>query len=571
MKCPHCGQEHPDDTKFCPQTGKKVESQYFTCNNPDCNYRRPLPLSAKFCPNCGISFFENTSKNEKASCFLLRLSNYRYNIIDISGNPISEKSFQLAEGDLLDDEATLVQDCLISDGSKTFLALANGKLLEIDNYNDDDIVIKSVTGQYILTIHNRSAKLYRKGGCGLVLLSQFRFKYKNVGLFDVIDDYISFFYSNGFASVNYKNGEILKISDYKYSILLTTQGNEHICMVSNSWDQDSWYENSRDFGIVDLQGKILSSYTNGVYWPTGDSKYLLRVHKNKIGLVSINGKEIIPAFFDNIEFCDENHMILHLGDLHDWKRRKLIYDLADKSFVTTDSIDDQKVKCIGEQLPESTDELDELLKSYKLGFGYSSDYIVNENNEIIRRCDQKVIYQMDENEYPIGASDALKRFCIYDQEYLSIYDSNGKLLKEFYHSKGIANPRLYDNGIILFYDGELEELCVIDVNFNLTTIHSDDHFDGNYVVISSNCIAVRLPFADMPWILYNASGELILPRTTMVYNWKKLNNQFVVLETGNYKTNQDLGFHEKSGILINLNDNSISRISIPYEDVFLLG
>lgn len=53
MKCPHCGQEHSDDTKFCPKTGKKLESQSFTCNNPECNYRQPLPLNAEFCPNCG--------------------------------------------------------------------------------------------------------------------------------------------------------------------------------------------------------------------------------------------------------------------------------------------------------------------------------------------------------------------------------------------------------------------------------------------------------------------------------------------------------------------------------------
>lgn len=55
MKCPHCGQEHPDATKFCPETGKKMESQSWICLNPDCDFREPLPMSAKFCPNCGKS------------------------------------------------------------------------------------------------------------------------------------------------------------------------------------------------------------------------------------------------------------------------------------------------------------------------------------------------------------------------------------------------------------------------------------------------------------------------------------------------------------------------------------
>lgn len=53
MKCPHCGQEHPDNTKFCPETGKKMESLSWVCSNPNCDFREPLPMSAKFCPNCG--------------------------------------------------------------------------------------------------------------------------------------------------------------------------------------------------------------------------------------------------------------------------------------------------------------------------------------------------------------------------------------------------------------------------------------------------------------------------------------------------------------------------------------
>lgn len=53
MKCPHCGQEHPDNTKFCPETGKKLEQQLRFCDKPDCNFRQPLPPTANFCPNCG--------------------------------------------------------------------------------------------------------------------------------------------------------------------------------------------------------------------------------------------------------------------------------------------------------------------------------------------------------------------------------------------------------------------------------------------------------------------------------------------------------------------------------------
>lgn len=59
MKCKHFDQEHPDNTKFCPETGKEMEQKPATqapvCQNPDCDFREPLPLGSCFCPNCGKS------------------------------------------------------------------------------------------------------------------------------------------------------------------------------------------------------------------------------------------------------------------------------------------------------------------------------------------------------------------------------------------------------------------------------------------------------------------------------------------------------------------------------------
>lgn len=54
MECPHCGQEHPDDSKFCSQTGKPI-SKLKACTNPDCLDfgKHILPLKAKSCPRCG--------------------------------------------------------------------------------------------------------------------------------------------------------------------------------------------------------------------------------------------------------------------------------------------------------------------------------------------------------------------------------------------------------------------------------------------------------------------------------------------------------------------------------------
>ena len=54
MKCPHCNQYHPDNIKFCPQTGKQLP-QHLSCTNPECSNfgRNNLPIDSRFCPDCG--------------------------------------------------------------------------------------------------------------------------------------------------------------------------------------------------------------------------------------------------------------------------------------------------------------------------------------------------------------------------------------------------------------------------------------------------------------------------------------------------------------------------------------
>ena len=48
MKCPHCDQEHPEGTSFCPYTGKQILSN-ISC--PNCGEVYDTQLTA--CPKCG--------------------------------------------------------------------------------------------------------------------------------------------------------------------------------------------------------------------------------------------------------------------------------------------------------------------------------------------------------------------------------------------------------------------------------------------------------------------------------------------------------------------------------------
>lgn len=55
MKCPHCGQEHPGNFKYCPNTAKALGNQLKACTNKKCQDfgKYILPSDSKFCPSCG--------------------------------------------------------------------------------------------------------------------------------------------------------------------------------------------------------------------------------------------------------------------------------------------------------------------------------------------------------------------------------------------------------------------------------------------------------------------------------------------------------------------------------------
>lgn len=64
MKCPYCNQEHPDNTKFCPETGMKLESLK-ACSNPECPDfgKYILPFDSRFCPTCGCELAPLAKEN----------------------------------------------------------------------------------------------------------------------------------------------------------------------------------------------------------------------------------------------------------------------------------------------------------------------------------------------------------------------------------------------------------------------------------------------------------------------------------------------------------------------------
>lgn len=67
MKCPFCGQEHPNNAKFCMETGQKLEPQNKACPNKECSDfgKNILPWEAKFCPRCGTRLEDSNTTIDK--------------------------------------------------------------------------------------------------------------------------------------------------------------------------------------------------------------------------------------------------------------------------------------------------------------------------------------------------------------------------------------------------------------------------------------------------------------------------------------------------------------------------
>ena len=61
MKCKHCGEIHPAEFLFCPNTGKKIEPEKLTCKA--CG-RNDIKEGSKFCPYCGVSLMEDIQDKE---------------------------------------------------------------------------------------------------------------------------------------------------------------------------------------------------------------------------------------------------------------------------------------------------------------------------------------------------------------------------------------------------------------------------------------------------------------------------------------------------------------------------
>lgn len=152
MECPHCNQEHPEGTKFCPETGQKM-AIIVGCTNKDCpNYgKSDIPSHYKFCPECGTKLSsEETGKgrytfNPRKS--ISSVEDFRHGNIIIDGVMLGRTSvnelkqfkqhwkykdkYELMDGNVMADVAEMT--------SEEYDDLLNGS--DLDEYDNQQMIL----------------------------------------------------------------------------------------------------------------------------------------------------------------------------------------------------------------------------------------------------------------------------------------------------------------------------------------------------------------------------------------------------------------------------------------------
>lgn len=346
MICPHCGLEHPDTTKFCPETGKKLEQQFHLCYNPDCNFRQPLPSTANFCPNCGNPL-NSPDKKSNLSCELFMISyNSGYALFNSKGE-ILERNLIIVAGDVdWDYHYTRENDkrYVIDVTNKThnlilvtkhnteqlYVVSSNG-LVKVCDYSNGFNVQEGTPNfskfcktkdKYIqVDDFNRNiSSFYAYNNGSIVKLYEFdqcygktiedviiHFKYANISKTGLWHDPLKFFQEE---SDNYpleiKNNKYIRFNNYKWvAYIFSSKESDYFCASKTMRTENN--SNQVKLDLVNANGDFIFSLDTkcpAVYLGKYESKYCLSSNSTifpvgdvdgNIGFMDIDGNVILDT------------------------------------------------------------------------------------------------------------------------------------------------------------------------------------------------------------------------------------------------------------------------------------
>lgn len=309
MKCPHCNIEHPEGTKFCPETGKKMPS-IVGCTNKDCpNYgRNDLPTHYKFCPECGALLLSLHEKNisreivrrqeDVKKCpyddieffrdgMAVVRKNGKYGYIDKNGKEVIECKYDFAEH--FREELALVKD---------------GNYMFIDKRGD--VIFKLDDSFEFYGLNNG----FSEGLCKVC-----RFENRIIDSSDEDDDSVKI----GFVD---RTGKLVIDCQFDHA----SDFHNGRALVWDDGVEDDYEHESVNFRFIDKEGKeVTGSFDSATEFRDGYAAIQIETipqrHGNyKTRIIDVNGKNVYKL------------------DMHDPLRRNLFsesqtnYGLHDKIF-----------------------------------------------------------------------------------------------------------------------------------------------------------------------------------------------------------------------------------------------
>lgn len=549
MICPHCGKEHPDDFKVCPYTAKPIEAQLQYCKNEGCNFRSPLPLSAKFCPNCGkplkLSAAVGGNPASASFCCMIETTDERkFKIVSATGDSLSEFDFQIvAKAKKKLNNSDYMHRLLLFDAQNKHLYYldAKGILTKIGNYGDEDGFREGkyywnnkwrydaniIDENHILYRNGTTYSLYHIGSDGVPMLkNRFSTKLHNLCRETLIGDYIC----TRKASIRVSDGCYETIQEYKRCRCIGYLNERPIFAASkeSDWTIDDM-ENGCD--IVSIEGDIIWQIPENINEiEVFSDKYIICKDEkgNKSGLFALDGKKII--MFRNYGFCTtENKDVIELENTYFsllLNKECVNYDAYGEYYILIEEVHGDYIAHVirykdGAEVYSikggDEDWICDILKSE------SNEYfplLLNYKGEIVNLHSGKVIYcfNEDEDDY-IGISSLASRIAIKTSSAIEIIDFDGNTLKRIVEKDEWERAIMCSNGYFLFYNFKTREIKYYDIGFNenllklprlkynsYKSLWPSDMFQDNIITLCDGSRKTCVILTTSGNIIYDGSG-----------------------------------------------------------------
>lgn len=334
-------------------------------------------------------------------------------------------------------------------------------------------------------------------------------------------------YSNNTFStkvLNSKNKEVLKQYDKVQAI-------ENYDEYNNLWYEDVLkFEKDGKYGLIDFKGKTLGEelYDN-IYSLKGVKDSLVTVKENKLGVVNINGIQVVPNNYTQIESLgiDTNLYIVK-----DENKNYGIYNKLDTKYQEIKPLNNKNIYCVKEN------------NKYKVINEDEEEIVKFKFDDIKEIKDNIVVYTKDKKygAYDINKDKNIK--CEYDEIK---YTCNNNFIVKKNNSYGIID---IENKIkqkikyvaIEYYEEaqiyELEEKNNLATENIILNNNLEEMIKGIINEVNSEKSYIRI-WTELGYKYYNLAGEEKISREIL-----KNNTIFLAKENGKY------GYTDKDGNVV---------------------